>query len=1149
MSMLYSQYEQLYKKVQEYTLKIQELKAKLSNIEETTRNDIPKRIENLESKQKKIDEYLLKVRGFKKIAADCLDSGNLLTIEAPEGYRVNLNRLKDWAMKIDPRASERPEYRNDPYAQRLYAVASCDELFLTKKYEEFAKRIEDLKKLKESENGLILESMNKELKEESEAFTSFCKSEMVVNFLKQLADAHFHNYAGNVFEDIGENTETCAVPLGMYGVPFNCGSENNSIIKSIAGDCFDVERGYLYLPVEDINSKDDFVISVTCAPVANKMKETDAGLRNFILQLIGKKKKGETEIYVVDAVRQNTKLLGSLRVLEGSSVIHTIPRTAEQIQIQLEELVASFSDIDEIIENYDSVEEYNNTVDSSERLFKKIVILYGWPKAFDNDNDKLLKRIISNYERYGVSLILVTIKNVEKKENSESVLPEYLGENIPQVFVTKKETYYKLGSGQSTSFRWYSYNEQIPQNHIDMIWDIKSTRKRIGTKYTDRVNITEFPNYVKGEKNITVPYGVNSKDVVADLSFNNESFAAFLMGASGSGKSTLLHTIITGIIHNYHPDDVELWLADFKMSEFAQYMNPIPPHVKYILLDESKELVYDLLDLLTEKMMERQRFFIENKELKKVENVPKSVYMPIIFVILDEFSIMSQAIADSEQYRLKLQNLLAKGRALGIKFIFSSQTFTKGIQGLTSTAKDQIQTRIAMKNSYSEINETLEVSSNQRTEQVKNWMEALPPHYVLMKYRKGDEVFIQRLQVMYFDGKGDEALLPQRNLIDNLNSNMIPVTEKEYDQNDVKKYVEKNPVICDGNSYETFQSQEFKIYREAELQDSSKYAGDELLVSVGCPRLMKKIRTFAITPESMQNIALFGIGTDIKSGASIIKSVINSFKEQGQNVEVWAYERNRLYRTFRNNVWREETVLTDACDISEKITQLRSVIENQMENQNQLVIMIGLEGLVSDLDLIASQQKQVKASDIQIADKESTKPQEVDKERSEFEEFAKTRKRTIPKKIEEELNFVDDLNLDLDSMFKEIDMLQKDISSQSSNYEASTKWSEDLSYILQFGGRSGIHFMLAVNSYQDFKQTELKLNLFRHRLSLQITEDDSNSIFSSGKYASRLPEHVAVYSNMLEKFSFRPYIYKNITWDGFDVDDYGKVIAVSLEIK
>lgn len=52
-------------------------------------------------------------------------------------------------------------------------------------------------------------------------------------------------------------------------------------------------------------------------------------------------------------------------------------------------------------------------------------------------------------------------------------------------------------------------------------------------------------------------------------------------------------------------------------------------------------------------------------------------------VMIDEFSIMSQIIADSvkygkEDYSLKLQALLAEGAALGMHFIFSNQGFTSG---------------------------------------------------------------------------------------------------------------------------------------------------------------------------------------------------------------------------------------------------------------------------------------------------------------------------------------------------------------------------------------------------------------------------------------------------------------------------------------
>ena len=152
------------------------------------------------------------------------------------------------------------------------------------------------------------------------------------------------------------------------------------------------------------------------------------------------------------------------------------------------------------------------------------------------------------------------------------------------------------------------------------------------------------------------------------------AFAAFLMGASRSGKSTMIHTLIAGLIRSYHPDNVELWLADFKQLEFKRYIDHLPPHVKYVLLDESEEMVFDLVDKLNGEMMERQKLFsrLGVQRLDQIDPKMLDHPVPVIFVILDEFSIMSQAIAESPAYKLRLQNLLAKGAALGIKFLFGT---------------------------------------------------------------------------------------------------------------------------------------------------------------------------------------------------------------------------------------------------------------------------------------------------------------------------------------------------------------------------------------------------------------------------------------------------------------------------------------------
>lgn len=83
-----------------------------------------KRIENLQFQLKKIDEYEEKVEYFRQMAEKHMVSKNLLTITPRE---LNFNRLRNWAMMIDPSETD------DPYAQRIYVQAKCNEMFLAQK--------------------------------------------------------------------------------------------------------------------------------------------------------------------------------------------------------------------------------------------------------------------------------------------------------------------------------------------------------------------------------------------------------------------------------------------------------------------------------------------------------------------------------------------------------------------------------------------------------------------------------------------------------------------------------------------------------------------------------------------------------------------------------------------------------------------------------------------------------------------------------------------------------------------------------------------------------------------------------------------------------------------------------------------------------
>jgi len=188
---------------------------------------------------------------------------------------------------------------------------------------------------------------------------------------------------------------------------------------------------------------------------------------------------------------------------------------------------------------------------------------------------------------------------------------------------------------------------------------------------------------------------------------------------------------------NYYPDEVELWLVDFKKTEFRRYAESCPPHLKYLLLEESEDLIFDLIDELTKTLNERMRVFSDNG-WSKLSEVPSQIYMPAIFIIIDEFAQVSQKLRDSQfsgetNYVRKLENILAKGAAFGVKFIFASQSYNTGIEGLSQTARKQIQMRFALKNTADEVKDTLNLNSYQIDERLMQLISSLRVYETLFK--------------------------------------------------------------------------------------------------------------------------------------------------------------------------------------------------------------------------------------------------------------------------------------------------------------------------------------------------------------------------------------------------------------------------------
>lgn len=271
-------------------------------------------------------------------------------------------------------------------------------------------------------------------------------------------------------------------------------------------------------------------------------------------------------------------------------------------------------------------------------------------------------------------------------------------------------------------------------------------------------------------KKLTIPMALDSRGRLVDIEFGGEgSVHGFVSGGTNSGKSTLLHTIILSACLHYHPNDLEIWLIDYKQTEFYLYKKRTPPHIKLIGVSKTPDFTFSLLDKIEEEANRRtnlmNRFGAQNlAEYRKHQGEPGYENITRLFLVIDEFHEMSQFVSTEMEYKDKLENILREYRAQGITCLMADQTFSTGLSGLTSAAKNQIGLRIAMRNEASpqEIKDTLEVDralysdSMQRTIAIMSQGEFIMKVYVRNARGELTDIRLEKFKGLYTQG-GDIA--------------------------------------------------------------------------------------------------------------------------------------------------------------------------------------------------------------------------------------------------------------------------------------------------------------------------------------------------------------------------------------------------------
>ena len=360
--------------------------------------------------------------------------------------------------------------------------------------------------------------------------------------------------------------------------------------------------------------------------------------------------------------------------------------------------------IDELIQDkfgnkFDDILEYNNKTPKRAEIMT-LLMIYDFPKGFDSRSIDLLLNIMKNGGRCGIYTIIDYNPNIQFSRYES--IEDYLSEIIKySTQIDYQDGSYKLLPFNLT-IKIHPMSISDSERFIDEYHKQNNLLKTQGYAFSDILSPNLFSNVASAK--LTIPIGVGDGDSIVNIVFGEgSSHHCMIAGATGSGKSTLLHTLImSGMLH-HSPDELHLYLMDFKSgTEFKIYESVRLPHIQLLALDAMQEFGESILEDLVHEMGRRSEQFKESGQTSLsgyTKNTGKP--MPRILVIMDEFQILYN---DSTNRKVAMhcaeltKRIVTEGRAFGIHLLMATQT-TKAFVDLTLShgTIEQMRIRIGLK--------------------------------------------------------------------------------------------------------------------------------------------------------------------------------------------------------------------------------------------------------------------------------------------------------------------------------------------------------------------------------------------------------------------------------------------------------------------
>lgn len=503
------------------------------------------------------------------------------------------------------------------------------------------------------------------------------------------------------------------IMLGNIGATFpTAGQEEQAVIQAVEAQtgyfCLKTAGEYtVFIPYAQ-RLTDGISLLMRYAP--NDRESVQKMIQPLLLKLFMSFPAGKLEATMIDPLELGASFSDIPKLAEGPNSARIIDTKIWSKEKDIETAIATLR---QRLENM--TQAYGG--DQESRLKKEVIralAITDFPVGFNDTALKDLHAIVRNAASLGVCVLIcanddelnkLKVKNgTLVSEITQSVVEtKSNGDRLMLVADKSNRTFLKLDSMTDVMER----KEKILSMISSVIEHMQLKVEHFDSMYKD--DIYDSNNWFTGNHDeIAVPIGIKGANTIVKMVLGrgggSTEHHVLIAGQTGAGKSTLLHTLIMSTMISYSPDEVQMYLLDFKEGvEFSAYTRYRLPSLRVVAINSEREFGLNVLKELCTELETRTKHFTrygvsDINGYVKLADVPK---VPKLLLIFDEVQELFRSGADGDSISKEclscLNKLVMQGRAMGIHIILACQDFHNctGLEAYFS----QMAVRIAVKGS------------------------------------------------------------------------------------------------------------------------------------------------------------------------------------------------------------------------------------------------------------------------------------------------------------------------------------------------------------------------------------------------------------------------------------------------------------------